>query len=110
MKKMPKVITQFRAVQINGVAVSSITFAELEFGVSKSHAYERNRNTLLAFSTLVNILPFHIVASAEYGNIRAALERKGTPIGILDTLIASHAKSCNLRACSESSQWNKNIV
>ena len=96
MKKMPKVITQFRAAQSNGVAVSSITLAELEFGVSKSQAYERNRNTLLAFSTLVNIIPFDIVASAEYGNIRAALERKGTPIGILDTLIASHAKSCNL--------------
>jgi len=95
MKKMPTVVTRLRAVQNSEVTVSSITLAELEFGVSKSQAYARNRNTLLAFSTLVNILPFDIVASAEYGNIRATLEKNGTPIGILDTLIAAHAKSHN---------------
>jgi tRNA(fMet)-specific endonuclease VapC len=96
MKKMSSIVTQFREVQHSGVAVSSITLAELEFGVSKSQAYERNRNALFAFSTLVNILPFDAVASGEYGNIRATLEKKGTPIGVLDTLIAAHAKSRNL--------------
>jgi len=96
MKKIPDVMEQFRYAQSSGVAISSITLAELEFGVSKSQAYERNRNTLLAFSTLVDIQLFDIFASAEYGKIRAALEKRGTPIGILDTLIAAHAKSLNL--------------
>jgi len=96
MKKMLTVVAKFKKVQSSGVAISAITLAELEFGVSKSQAYERNRNTLLAFSTLVNILPFDVVASGEYGNIRATLEKKGMPIGILDTLIAAHAKSRNL--------------
>jgi len=93
MKKVPSVVAKLKLYQSSGVAISSITLAELEFGVSKSQAYERNRNALFAFSTLVSILPFDISASAEYGCVRATLEKKGTPIGVLDTLIAAHAKS-----------------
>ena len=96
MKHIPNVVERFRCAQSSGIAISSITLAELEFGVSNSHAYERNRNALLAFSTLLDILPFDIPASAEYGKIRAILEKAGTPIGSLDTLIAAHAKSRNL--------------
>ncbi|MCL2197672.1 MAG: type II toxin-antitoxin system VapC family toxin [Defluviitaleaceae bacterium] len=96
MKKTQTVVEQFRLFQSSGVAISSITLAELEFGVAKSKAHERNRNTLLAFSTLVSILPFDTAASAEYGYIRADLEKMGTPIGVLDTLIAAHAKSLGL--------------
>jgi len=96
MKKIPNVVAKFKLFQNNGVSISSITLAELEFGVSKSQAYERNQNTLLAFCTLVNILPFDVIASAQYGHIRATLEKKGTPIGVLDTLIAAHAKSLDL--------------
>ncbi|MCL1914504.1 MAG: type II toxin-antitoxin system VapC family toxin [Eubacteriaceae bacterium] len=96
MKQIPNVVERFRSAQSSGIAISSITLAELEFGVSNSQAYERNRNALLAFSTLLDILPFDIPASAEYGKIRAILEKAGTPIGSLDTLIAAHAKSRNL--------------
>ena len=96
MKQTPSVVEQFRYAQNKGIAISSITLAELEFGVSNSKAYERNRNALFAFSTLVEILLFDVLASAEYGRVRAALKKVGTPIGALDTLIAAHAKSLNL--------------
>jgi tRNA(fMet)-specific endonuclease VapC len=96
MKQIPHVIERFRLAESGGIAVSSITLAELAFGVENSTARERNRNTLLAFSTLVEILPFDVPASAEYGRIRTSLAKKGLPIGTLDTLIAAHAKSLNL--------------
>ena len=96
MKQMPSVVERFSSARSGGIAISSITLAELEFGVFNSKAYERNRNALLAFSTLVEILLFDVLASAEYGRVRAALEKAGTPIGALDTLIAAHAKSLNL--------------
>ena len=96
MKQMPVVVERFRSAEGEGIAISSITLAELEFGVSNSKAYERNRNALLAFSTLVEILQFDTLASAEYGRVSAALEKAGRPIGALDTLIAAHAKSLNL--------------
>ncbi|MDR2088060.1 MAG: type II toxin-antitoxin system VapC family toxin [Clostridiales Family XIII bacterium] len=96
MKQVPGVVERFRSARKAGIAISSVTLAELEFGVYNSKAPERNRNALLAFSTLVKILPFDIPASSEYGKIRAALGKAGTPIGALDTLIAAHAKSLKL--------------
>ena len=96
MKQTPGVVKHFQTERNRGIAISSITLAELEFGVSKSRAFERNQNALLAFSTLVDILPFDIPACAQYGRIRAALEKTGIPIGALDMLIAAHAKSLKL--------------
>jgi tRNA(fMet)-specific endonuclease VapC len=96
MKQISNVVGRFRSAHGDGIAISSITLAELEFGVSNSKAYERNRNALFAFATLIDVLPFDIPASSEYGKVRASLEKKGTPIGALDTLIAAHAKSLDL--------------
>ena len=46
--------------------------------------------------TAVTVLPFDDLAAVEYGNICADLQRKGTPIGQMDMLIAAHARSENL--------------
>lgn len=76
--------------------ISSITLAELMYGVEKSRSPEQNRNALLQFLTLIDIKDFSEKAAIVYGKIRAYLEKQGTPIGPLDTLIASHAVSENM--------------
>lgn len=76
--------------------ISSITLAELMYGVEKSKKPEQNRNALLQFLTLIDIKEFSEKAAIEYGKIRAFLENQGTPIGPLDTLIAAHAVSENM--------------
>ena len=75
------------------VALSVITLAELEFGIQKSTQPDRNRIALAAFTAQLRVLPFGSEAAVHYGDIRAALQRAGTPIGALDTLIAAHARS-----------------
>lgn len=75
------------------LCISAITFAELLHGIEKSQAVERNRLALLLFLSEITILDFDSKAAEEYGKIRADLERKGTPIGPMDMLIAGHAKS-----------------
>lgn len=45
------------------------------------------------FLSPITVLDFHAQAAEEYGKIRAELERKGTPIGSMDLLIAGHARS-----------------
>jgi len=77
-------------------AISCITLAELEYGVAKSADPARHGQILLRFCTPLIILPFDAAASACYGRVRRELELKGTPIGALDTLIASHALSRDL--------------
>ena len=65
-------------------------------GVEKSQAVERNRVALMLFLSSISILPFDNDAAEEYSKVRADLERKGTPIGPMDMLIAGHARSKGL--------------
>lgn len=75
------------------VVVSSITFAELMYGIAKSRFQRQNRRTARLFFAHFPILPFDQAAAEAYGQIRAGLETRGSPIGPLDTLIAAHAVS-----------------
>ncbi len=82
--------SRFAELRAGDVGISSITGAELDFGVAKSGS-SRNRQALDKFLAPLEILPFDEAALREYGPLRAHLERQGTPIGALDTLIAAHA-------------------
>lgn len=94
--KPEAVIKAFLAHDPDELCISSITYAELMYGVEKSAAPERNRLAITMFLSPLSILEFDALAAEQYGSIRADLERKGTPIGSMDMLIAAHAKSENL--------------
>ena len=72
------------------VCTSIVVAAELRFGAAKkgSKRLTAQLETVLA---ALDILPFDEPADRRYGEIRAALERAGTPIGANDLLIAAHA-------------------
>ena len=84
-------LARLQSLEIATVGISSITLSELEYGVSRSSRPEQNKLALLEFLAPLEILPYDDDAAAMYGPIRASLERQGTPIGPLDTLIAAHA-------------------
>lgn len=84
------VFERFAALRLGDVAISSITGAELAFGVAKSGS-TRNQAALDKFLAPLDILDFDEQAMRAYGPLRANLERAGTPIGALDLLIAAHA-------------------
>lgn len=90
-KKPERVLDRLRLVDIATVAVSSITVAELQYGVAKSARPEQNSLALAAFLAPLGVEPFDDAAAAVYGTVRAALERAGTPVGSLDMLIGAHA-------------------
>ena len=75
------------------ICISSITYAELVYGVEKSKAVEKNRLALALLLANIEILDFNTTAAESYGKIRADLEKSGTPIGPLDMMIAGHALS-----------------
>lgn len=78
-----------------GLCISVITFAELKYGIAKSDFPEKNGKALSLFLSYINILPFDEAAAEKYGLICADLKRRGTPIGVMDMLIAAHAKTRN---------------
>jgi len=97
IKKKPlKALEKLNALRTAEVGISSITLAELEYGVSKSSRPDRNRNALSAFLAPMEILSFDHLAAFHYGEIRTYLEKKGIVIGGMDLLIASHAISLSV--------------
>lgn len=94
--KPPEVIKAFLCHEPDDMCISSITYGELMHGVEKSQAVEHNRAAITLFLSAISILPFDSDAAEKYGAVRADLERKGTPIGPMDMLIAGHARSRGL--------------
>lgn len=75
------------------MCISSITLAELLHGAEKSEKQEHNLRKVEDFISRLDVLEYGENAAAHYGDIRANLERKGTPIGVNDLHIAGHARS-----------------
>ncbi len=95
-KSPPAVLKQVQARQLGEIAISTITLAELEYGIARSNYPDRNRVALMEFVLPFTILDFDQRASAEYGPIRSRLEAKGKPIGPMDLLLAAQAVSHGL--------------
>ena len=97
IKQKPlEVLQRFNTYQVGDIGVSSITVAELEFGVQKSQFPTKNQQALNQFLLPLTIVDFDRAAAIVYGDIRARLEKLGKPIGSLDTLIAAHALSLHI--------------
>lgn len=81
--------------QYGEILISAITLAELRFGVAKSQSRRRAENEKLLdlFLARSPVMDFDSEAAAAYGPIRVGLEGQGTPIGVMDMLIAAHALS-----------------
>lgn len=89
-----QVMACFRQERIGDIGVSSLTAAELDYGVEKSGS-ARNRQALEKFLAPLEIAAFDEMAFRHYGRLRANLEKRGLPIGSMDMLIAAHALALN---------------
>lgn len=75
------------------VWISSIVLFELNYGIAKSARRVSNAARLAEFlAGVVRVVDFNSEDAHEAGEVRAALERTGTPIGFYDLLIAAQAR------------------
>jgi tRNA(fMet)-specific endonuclease VapC len=86
-----KILSRLKRRRSDDVCVSAVTLSELEYGAAKSSDPPKNRLALAEFMTPFAVMPYDDAVAPSYGQVRAELERKGTPIGPLDTMIAAHA-------------------
>jgi tRNA(fMet)-specific endonuclease VapC len=77
------------------ISLPVIVMAELYYGAAKSERKEHNLERYFRFISLYDIVSFDNKAAQAYGDIRAALEAKGLPIGGNDLLIAASALANN---------------
>jgi len=90
MKNQPEVVAQrFAQCYVGDVVMSSITYAELEYGVAVSTNPEQERINLASLVEDIQVVPFDAAAGVAYGPIRLATRDIKTDA--LDKLIAAHA-------------------
>ena len=98
LKKRPKAVRdKFDDVRRDQIYISIITYAELKFGVEKSLSKKMNQEILNEFIARLQIKLWDEEAANHYAKIRYELEKQGTPIGNMDLMIASHARSCGYK-------------
>jgi tRNA(fMet)-specific endonuclease VapC len=95
-QRSPRILAKLQRMAPGSVGISIITVSELQCGAAKSLNPQRNHAALEQFLLPLEILDYNSAAASHYGEVRARLEKAGTPIGPLDTLIAAHAKSLNV--------------
>ena len=91
LKQNREVLGRLLSTDREDVAVSVITEAELRTGAAKSSSPVRTLRFVENFLRPLAIIDFTSDDAIAYASVRAKLERAGTPIGPLDTLIASQA-------------------
>lgn len=94
--KQRNILARLDKLQQADIALSSITVSELVFGAENGLHRKTNLEALELFLLDFQILPFDFSAAREAGAVRAALEKAGRRIGVMDTLIAAHAKVMGL--------------
>jgi tRNA(fMet)-specific endonuclease VapC len=91
LKQNPAVLNRLLAQSRDDVAVSVITEAELRTGAAKSTSPAKTVRLIENFLLPLAVVEFNSIDAASYAQVRSRLERAGTPIGPLDTLIAAQA-------------------
>ncbi|MDR0822604.1 MAG: type II toxin-antitoxin system VapC family toxin [Endomicrobium sp.] len=95
-KKYDSVLRTVEKKRYKGLAISTITLSELQFGIENSLQKEKNTIALMEFLSIIDILSFDENAAKEYGIIKTDLKKRKCLIGELDMLIAAHGKAHNL--------------
>jgi tRNA(fMet)-specific endonuclease VapC len=78
------------------IATSDITLFELAYGAEKYAEPKLRTEIIEAFAARLEVFPFDTKAAFHAAEIRASLQRQGTPIGNFDLLIAGIARSRSL--------------
>jgi tRNA(fMet)-specific endonuclease VapC len=93
MKTYPPELREKFDMLAEQLCISSITLGELHYGAEKSARRVANLTAIEHFVARLEVLPFGDKAAAHYGQLRAELERAGTPCGPHDMQIGGHARS-----------------
>lgn len=92
VRQHPEVLNQYARIAPEKMCISSVTEAELLYGVAKKQN-NRLHKTIVEFLKTITICDWDSEAAAAYGELRAVMEKKGKVMGDLDQLIAAHAIS-----------------
>ncbi len=92
-RRPPSVKSRFDEVGPHDLAISTVVLAELLYGAARHARSAAIRREIDDLVSRLDVITWDEGAADNYGDIRAALERRGTPLGAMDMMIAAHARS-----------------
>jgi len=110
LKQNENVLRQLLSTPREDVLVSVITEAELRTGAAKSSSAVKTLHLIENFLSPLFLIDFTSDDAIVYASVRAKLERAGTPIGPLDTLIASQAVARKLTLVSNNEREFRRVA
>ena len=94
LKRRPETVKRrFEEVGPEHLGLSSVVLAELYYGAARHPQGMAIRREIDDFVSRLTLFSWDEIAADHYGEIRATLEKNGTPIGAMDMMIAAHARS-----------------
>jgi tRNA(fMet)-specific endonuclease VapC len=92
----PEVRRHMDRAALAATCISTITEAELCFGLASRQGAIRQRIAVDALLSSIAIMAWDSAAARAYGLLRAEQDRKGRPLSAEDLMIAAHALSLGL--------------
>ncbi|NVO04880.1 MAG: type II toxin-antitoxin system VapC family toxin [Rhodoferax sp.] len=88
-------LARLTAFPIGQAVISSVTLAELEYGLHRKGQPARLRNALAQVLLRMDVLPWDEKVACCYGAFCVALEARGINLSDFDMMIAAHAVAVN---------------
>ena len=95
-----KLLTRLAKLPVGQVAISSVTLAEIEYGIQRRGQSMALRNALTQVLLHMDVLPWDAAAATCYGELCSSLEAQGINLSDFDMMIAAHALSLKLTLVS----------
>jgi tRNA(fMet)-specific endonuclease VapC len=86
-----KLLARLAKLPIGQVAISSVTLAEIEYGIQRRGQPMALRNALTQVLLHMDVLPWDSTAATCYGELCSSLESQGINLSDFDMMIAAHA-------------------
>lgn len=109
IKNKPKHMRETFKRHAGLLCISAVTFGELIYGAEKSDQPLRNLADVEGLAARLSVMPFDDNAATQFGQVRAELAKKGTPIGPYDQMIAGHARALGLTLVTNNTREFKRV-
>ena len=86
-----KLLAKLSKLPIGQAAISSVTLAEIEYGIQRRGSPTKLRNALTQVMLHIDVLPWDASAATCYGELCSSLEAQGINLSDFDMMIAAHA-------------------
>ncbi len=86
-----KLLAKLSKLPIGQTAISSVTLAEIEYGIQRRGSPTKLRNALTQVMLHMDVLPWDAAAAICYGELSSSLETQGINLSDFDMMIAAHA-------------------